>query len=98
MVDNDDYDKLNGESTGGYDCREEDCAMEAEPSQLFSQSEFKELLRDFSFSNDSSEHLTSILEEKELSPSSSSAYSKHLLGKVFRFHTFIFYKKFLYEI
>ena len=66
MVDNDDDDAPKGESTRNFDCKDEDYVVEAEPPQLFSQSELNDLLRDLSLSKESSELLASRLKEKNL--------------------------------
>ena len=50
MVDNDDDDAPMGESTRNFDCKNEDYVVEAEPPQLFSQSELNDLVRDLSLS------------------------------------------------
>ena len=63
MLDNDDDDAQMGESTRNFDCKDEDYVVEAEPSQLFSQSELNDLVRDLSLSKESSELLASRLKE-----------------------------------
>ena len=57
MVDNDDDDAPMCESTRSFDCKDEDYVVEAEPPQLFSQSELNDLVRDLSLSKESSELL-----------------------------------------
>ena len=57
MVDSDDYDAPMGESARNFDRKYEDYVVEAEPPQLFSQSELNDLVRDLSFSKESSELL-----------------------------------------
>ena len=64
MVDNDDDDAPMGESTRNFDYKDEDYVVEAEPPQLFSQSELNDLVRDLSLSKESSELLASRLKEK----------------------------------
>ena len=67
MVDNNDDDAPMGESTRNSDRKDEDYVVEAEPPQLFSQSELNDLVRDLSLSKESSELLASRLKE-EASP------------------------------
>ena len=57
MVDNDDDDTPKGESTGDFDRQDDDYVMESESLQLFSQSELHDVVRDLSFSKESSELL-----------------------------------------
>ena len=64
MVDNDDDDAPIVESTRNFDCKDGDYVVEAEPPQLFSQSELNDLVRDLSLSKESSELLASRFKEK----------------------------------
>ena len=64
MVDNDNDDAPMGESTRNIDWKDEDYVVEAEPPQLFLQSELNDLVRDISLSKESSELLASRLKEK----------------------------------
>ena len=50
IADNNDDDVPMGESTRNFYCKDEDYVVEAEPPQLFSQSEFNNLVRDLSLS------------------------------------------------
>ena len=65
-VDKDDNDTPKEESTGDCDCQDENYVMESESSQLFSQSELNDLVRDLSLSKESSQLQASRLKEKSL--------------------------------